>query len=192
VSSLAGLVPGMTVTATNTGNPVFPANTIIISVGPTNTFTISAPPIQAVVGAAISASLSNTIGFARIYAFSYEGSLYALPRPCIFLVHGIGFPVDPPGTSNRTTLDQSGVMAREWEFASAVGGASNRDLRYWEYEKGDFSLRLDPETGPFEQILLQMALRSGADRADRSGQGLDVRSGQGLDVRSGQGLRTGR
>ena len=42
-------------------------------------------------------------------------------------------------------------------------------MRYWEYEKGDFSLRLDTEAGPFEQILLAAALRAGADVADRSG-----------------------
>jgi hypothetical protein len=97
----------------------------------------------------------------------------------------------------RTTTDVSGVIAREWEF-SALDPNQVRDLRYWEYEKGDYSIRLDSEAGQFEQILLQMALRSGADRADRSGQGLDRsgqgldRSGQGLDTRSGQGLRPWR
>ena len=40
-------------------------------------------------------------------------------------------------------------------------GGSGTDLIYWEYEKGDFSLRLDLDAGPFEQILLQMALRGG-------------------------------
>ncbi len=50
---------------------------------------------------------------------------------------------------------------------------------YWEYEKGDFSLRLDTEAGPLEQILLAAALR-GADMADRSGANLGIRSGANL------------
>ena len=66
-------------------------------------------------------------------------------------------------------------MAREWDFATRntptsenPGGAANprSDVRYWEYEKGDFSIRLDPEAGPFEQILLVATLRAGADMAD--------------------------
>ena len=31
--------------------------------------------------------------FARVYAFSFEGALYSLPKPSIFLVHGTGTPV---------------------------------------------------------------------------------------------------
>jgi hypothetical protein len=111
--------------------------------------------------------------FARIYAFSFEGAVYALPKPAIFVVHGGGTKVDGTG---RTTMDVSGVAAREWEFAAS----GNNDLVYWEYEKGDFSIRLDTEAGPFEQILLAVALRAGADMADRSGAQLGVRSGAQL------------
>jgi hypothetical protein len=68
-------------------------------------------------------------------------------------------------------LDQSGVIAREWEFAG------DKALTYWEYEKGDFSIRLDMEAGPFEQILLMAALRAGADMADRA---TGIRSGASL------------
>jgi uncharacterized protein YjbI with pentapeptide repeats len=68
------------------------------------------------------------------------------------------------------------VFAREWEF-SAAEGENNFDLRYWEYEKGDFSIRLDMEAGQFEQILLQAALRAGADMADRA---TAIRSGASL------------
>ncbi|MBV8439007.1 MAG: hypothetical protein JO312_00340, partial [Hyphomicrobiales bacterium] len=126
--------------------------------------------------------------FARIYTFSFEGSIYNLPRPSIFIVHGWGKAVNitgghrwnPPAHGvgvaapggwaggsgvGRTDLDESGVLAREWEFA-APHAPDNLDLRYWEYEKGDFSIRFDTEAGPFEQILLMAALRSGADAAD--------------------------
>ena len=37
-----------------------------------------------------------------------------------------------------------------WEFSA--------DLVYWEYEKADFSMRFDVETGTLEQILLEAAL----------------------------------
>ncbi len=117
--------------------------------------------------------------FARIYAFSYQGSVYTLPVPSMFLVHGGGTKVD--GTA-RTDIDESGVAAREWEFSKSD---SDKDLVYWEYEKGDFSIRFDTEAGPFEQILLLASLRSGADRSDRSGAGLEVRSGAGV---SGAGV----
>jgi uncharacterized protein YjbI with pentapeptide repeats len=68
-------------------------------------------------------------------------------------------------------MDQSGVAAREWEFSA------DDSLVYWEYEKGDFSLRLDTEAGQFEQILLQAVLRAGADMADRA---TGIRSGASL------------
>jgi len=135
--------------------------------------------------------------FARIYAFSFEGSIYQLPRPPLFLVHGWGKAVNvtggnrwkPAGTRRgqwpggggvgRTDLDESGVIAREWEFA-APDSPDNLDLRYWEYEKGDFSLRLDIEAGQFEEILLMAALRAGA--ADRSGASLSGASLSGASL----------
>ncbi len=135
--------------------------------------------------------------FARIYAFSFEGAIYQLPRPPLFLVHGWGKAVNVTGGNRwkatghdrhrwpggggvgRTDLDQSGVIAREWEFA-APDSPENLDLRYWEYEKGDFSLRLDIEAGQFEEILLMAALRAGA--ADRSGASLSGASLAGASL----------
>ncbi len=129
---------------------------------------------------------------ARIYGFSFEGHYYDLPKPAIFLVHTAGLPVDQPNR-DRSDVDTSGVVAREWEFAST--SPANRDLRYWEYDKGDFSLRLDIETGPFEQILLAAALRGGpaaASGADLRSSGADLRS-SGADLRiSGADLRIRR
>jgi hypothetical protein len=124
--------------------------------------------------------------FARIYSFSFEGAFYTLPRPSIFLVHGYGQWAGDWTTNS--SLDQAGVAGKDWDFSGTLASAGPDDVYYWEYEKGDFSLRLDAETGPFEQILLAATLRGGADMADRSGQGLGIRSGQGLDARSGQGL----
>ena len=45
-----------------------------------------------------------------------------------------------------TKLNKSGVAAKTWEFAS--------DVRLWEYDRGDFSLRLDIDSGPLERILV--------------------------------------
>jgi hypothetical protein len=144
---------------------------------------------------------------ARIYAFSFEGAFYEIPKPPIFVVHGPGIAVgnwDIP-----STLDQTGVAGRDWDFsgnhpqagpAARVAGAGQPpapapapyptiDISYWEYEKGDFSLRLDVEAGPFEQILLQMALRGGggASGAGVSGAGVSGAGVSGAGV-SGAGV----
>jgi Pentapeptide repeats (8 copies) len=187
VNSLAGLHPGMTVSATYQGNQVFNASTTILSLGPTlNSFSISSNPANATGGNAVPivAVFPNTEpNFARIYAFTFEGAIYTLPRPSIFLVHGAGAALDITNANtaanqvNRSTMDQAGVIAREWEFSASQPLGQQSDLRYWEYEKGDFSLRLDPEAGPLEQILLVAALRGGADMADRA---TAIRSGASL------------
>jgi hypothetical protein len=134
---------------------------------------------------------------ARIYTFSYEGHFYDLPKPAIFLVHGNGMPVRDGtavayGGRNRSDVDSSGVVAKEWEFADAAGPPPG-DLLVWEYDKGDFSLRLDIETGPFEQILLAACLRGGSPAyssgSDLRMSGSDLRM-SGSDLRmSGSDLR---
>ena len=106
---------------------------------------------------------------ARIYGFTFEGTYYPLPKPAIFVVHGDGQPLgnwDDPSS----TVDQAGVASRDWEFSKAAD-LKAPDLRYWEYEKGDFSLRLDTEAGPLEDILLAAALRASADMTDPNGLG---------------------
>ncbi len=127
----------------------------------------------------------TTAKFARIYGFSYEGAYYNLSRPAIFLVHGDGTPAFPPvpsapGTSTPPptppphsqmargpgTTDQSGVAEKGWDFSS--------DIMMWEYDKGDFSLRLDVTVGTFEDILLEAEIEtqlqiSGAARVQISG-----------------------
>jgi hypothetical protein len=156
----------------------------------------------------LEANSDNPPTLARIYAFSFEGAYYELPRPPIFLVHGPGTPVG--SWANPSTLAQAGVAARDWDFSgnydptynppdssarSARAGASpsssppprplsDTDIYYWEYEKGDFSLRFDLEAGPFEQILLQMALRGGGGVSGAGVSGAGV-SGAGV---SGAGV----
>ena len=103
---------------------------------------------------------------ARIYGFSYEGHYYDLSRPAIFVVHGDGVKAQPTANENNGpvppgTVDQSGVAAKGWDFMD--------DIRLWEYDRGDFSLRLDVESGTLEDILLEIELEEGLDESFYSG-----------------------
>jgi hypothetical protein len=103
---------------------------------------------------------------ARIYAFSYEGGFYALPKPAIFLVQGAGQPVDPRKVAELVarapdSVDYTGVAAQDYQFSY--------DILVWSYDKGDFSIRLDIETGPFEQILLDAMLKPESQSTAYSG-----------------------
>jgi hypothetical protein len=92
---------------------------------------------------------------AKIYGFSYEGKYYDLARPTLFLVHGDGDPlaaVSPPAPGAnpaRAPRDPSetGVSVADFQFAD--------DIRFWSYDKGDFSIRMDVSTGTLEDILLE-------------------------------------
>jgi hypothetical protein len=107
--------------------------------------------------------------FARIYGFSYEGHYFDLARPTIFLVHGEGTDAEgprPPAASNRVSrapahVDRSGVAAQEHSFAE--------DIKVWSYDRGDFSIRMDVETGMFDDILLEAELNEDMDEAFYSG-----------------------
>lgn len=100
---------------------------------------------------------------ARIYGFSYDGHYYDLPKPAIFLVQGPGS--DPeafrPGhmipnarvSRAPADVDRTGVAKSASSFSE--------DIRVWSYDKWDFSLRLDPDSGPLDQILLERCLGGG-------------------------------
>jgi hypothetical protein len=95
----------------------------------------------------------NPPKLARIYAFSFEGAFYNLPRPAIFLVHGDGKPIQGSGTfddGKGPVLNDSGIPAREFVFET--------DVKYWEYDKDDLSLRLDSFTGTLDDILIEDSL----------------------------------
>jgi hypothetical protein len=82
---------------------------------------------------------------ARIYGFSHGGRYTPLSRPAIFLVHGGGGDADL-GTTPMAS-GGSGVTARGLEIPT--------DIKVWEYDRGDFSLRLDIDSGPLERILIE-------------------------------------
>ena len=94
---------------------------------------------------------------ARIYGFSYEGQYYDMAKPALFLVHGDGERADDPVPSQPRKsrapdlADKTGVAAQGYSFPE--------DMRVWSYDTGDHSIRLDIQTGPFEQILLDAETR---------------------------------
>jgi hypothetical protein len=110
---------------------------------------------------------------ARIYGFSYEGHYYDLARPAIFLVHGPGN--DPeafrPGAANNLEIrgDRAPADADRTGIAYTASSFSH-DIKVWSYDKGDFSIRLDPDSGPLEQILLLAELEMEGVQTQYSGQ----------------------
>lgn len=126
---------------------------------------------------------------ARIYSFSYEGAYYDLPRPALFLVHGKGFLVtndspkaegreDPPSQSNAPGEPSlTGVAAADFQFAD--------EIRVWSYDKADHTIRMDVETGEFEDVLLNMFFGGGPSVSGQKVQGIRPR-------RSGYRLSGGR
>lgn len=110
--------------------------------------------------------------FARIYAFSYEGHYYDLAKPAIFLVHGPGSDPEafrPDAAPPNARLDRAPADADRTGVAATCRSFSH-DMRAWSYDKGDFSIRLDPETGPLEQILLATELKPEMAQTYYSGQ----------------------
>ena len=117
----------------------------------------------------------NTPTIARIYSFSYEGAYCELPRPALFLVHGPGelvtsaplprprapippspdVPVVPNPQQARAPGESSltGVAAADFQFADG--------LMVWSYDKADHTIRMDVETGEFEDVLLNMYFGGG-------------------------------
>ncbi len=79
----------------------------------------------------------------RIYSFIYEGCLYNLTRPAIFLVHGAG-----------TDLENVPFMLEDGQN----GGVAAKDVKAWSYDRADFTLRLDVESGSFDALLLAAEL----------------------------------
>jgi hypothetical protein len=121
---------------------------------------------------------------ARIYGFSFEGHYYDLVKPAIFLVHGPGVDANdekPPARRSRapSDADRTGTAAQDYTFSE--------DMKVWSYDKGDFSIRLDIETGCLEEILLETELAAEDPHAYYSGQKVRY-SGQKVRY-SGQKVR---
>ncbi len=119
---------------------------------------------------------------ARIYGFSYEGRYIDLTPPAIFLVHGEGR--DPEAFRPDLGLPNARVSRAPADAdrtgMSNTGSSFSEDIRVWSYDKGDFSIRLDPMTGTFEDILLANELGgrrafAGANTRGANARGANVR-----------------
>jgi hypothetical protein len=127
---------------------------------------------------------------ARIYAFSYEGHYYDMPKPAIFVVHGDGADPEEPRPAAPDPRVSRAPADADRTGVAASGCSFSEDIRVWTYDKNDFSIRMDVETGPLEQILLDAVLRP--DQVQTSYAGADLRV-RGADLRvSGADLRLRR
>jgi hypothetical protein len=87
------------------------------------------------------ASLQDPIVLARIYAFSFEGQFYTLPKPMIFLVHGNGDdPMTDTGLANTSNIDFEAGIKR------------------WNCDKDDVMLRADVVIGTLDDVLIDATL----------------------------------
>jgi len=105
---------------------------------------------------------------ARIYAFTYEGSFYNLPKPALFLVHGDGEDIAGFVDGKGAGVGESGLVARDFGFEP--------DVKAWQYDKSDFTLRCDIFSGTFDEVLLDAALSMSARDAIVSRSDLAARS----------------
>jgi hypothetical protein len=115
--------------------------------------------------------------FARIFAFSYEGSFFDLQRPALFLVHGDGIDPDTPDfiiDPNLTFLDRAPASFGRTGLGTQAG-AFAAGVKAWAYDRADFTIRMDADTGTFDTLLLSAEL-GGWDLPSRSA-GAVARSG---------------
>jgi len=127
---------------------------------------------------------SDGANFARIYGFSHEGFYHALPRPALFLVHGPGLP------AAGAMADISPQCPAD-EGPDAMQGAGGPhgislpgDLMVWSYDKGDYTIRMDVQSGMFEQLLL--GGQPGPGGPDAHGMSVRGMSAPGMSVRGGK------
>lgn len=84
---------------------------------------------------------------ARIFGFSFGGEYVSMATPTLFVVHGRGEPAskaEVPGPG----LDD--------------GDPFYKALKTWSYQKSEESMRLDMDSGTFEQILLSDPIEGGS------------------------------
>lgn len=131
---------------------------------------------------------------ARIYGFSFEGCYSEIPRPMLFLVHGkgvrasearLGGPGNPRRARAPVDPSLSGIGSADFQFSD--------DIMVWSYDKSDYTIRMDMETGMFEDILLAPMLSGdGPDMRGMNVRGMNVRgmNVRGMNVR-GMNVRGG-
>lgn len=130
----------------------------------------------------LQAQLEENPVLVRVYGYSFEGHYYDMAKPAIFLLHGEGS--DPEAFRPARNLPGARV-SRAPADADRIGVASQdgsfaEDMRVWSYDKDDLSIRLDPESGTFAEILLDAELA--ADSFGGAFSGMNARS-SGMNAR---------
>lgn len=132
----------------------------------------------------LEAQMGPDAKIARIYGFSYEGSYFNLPEPTLFLVHGEGEIVTQEGKDDGPhpsraprEVGVTGLAAAGFDFADS--------LRSWSYDQADYTVRMNVETGMFEQVLLDTMLDGGMDVAGMNARGMNARgmNARGMNAR---------
>ena len=102
----------------------------------------------------------NDPRLARIYAFSFEANYYDLMCPTIFLVHGDGIAAD--GSETKADREERAFTRMPPEVGrtglSKQLGSFSKGTKVWPYDRGDFTIRLDSDSGSFDTLLLMTEL----------------------------------
>lgn len=120
-------------------------------------------------------------GIARVYGFGHDGQYHVLPGPALFLVQGTGEPAASALADLKLHPDEP--MAEAGTAALSLP----EDLRVWICDKSDFTLRMDVQSGTFDQLLTSPAPVS---VAGMSAQGMSLR-GMSAQVMAPQGMSVG-
>jgi hypothetical protein len=121
---------------------------------------------------------TSTVGshapcFAMIYGFEFEAHYYDLMVPTVLLVHGTGETRVP---ANDPVISAASDRVEE-PFPDIAP-----DIVVWPYDKADFSMRLDIDSGPLESILLEVEFDDLEMAAESSGRKVSGRKVSGRKV----------
>lgn len=128
--------------------------------------------------------LAGDAAIARIYGFAYEGKYYDLPRPILFLVHGEGVPASEAGPKEAGSPNRARAVPEP-----SLGGVGQSafqfsdDLRVWSYDKADYTIRMDVDTGMFEDILLKAFIGDDAESLEARGMNARGMNARGMNAR---------
>ena len=81
----------------------------------------------------------KAVKLANIYAYEYQGNVYVLSRPCVYLVKGDGSEIVGEGNRLQTKLNTTSMLQ-------------------WSLDRAEKTLRVQLESGPIEEILLDSML----------------------------------
>jgi hypothetical protein len=114
----------------------------------------------------VEAMKRGELRLAHIFGFTHEGRYTPMHVPALFLVHGEGVPLKEEGKENEE-IDPARLGLAHLEKGNLAFAS---DLRFWAYDRGDETIRLDVSTG----TLLQLAIDAETGPAGGQGRRIDV------------------